>query len=105
MTPDLFQYPFRFDDLYARVLKDTRHWFAARMYLWLAERYQNVAWMHTLAAGAFLRAGEYETAIKYVRPLQPTVARLIVLARCYVRLGQVREATGYYKQARRILDD
>jgi tetratricopeptide (TPR) repeat protein len=104
------EYPFQFDNLLTAVtgLQQDAQWHkAAHVLDYMAEQYGNHDWMQTLRANALYRAGHLEEALTLVQQLnqqRPTVARLLIEARCHKQNHQFQQALHLYQQAESILD-
>jgi glycosyltransferase involved in cell wall biosynthesis len=104
------EYPFQFDNLLTAVtdLQQAGQWSkAAKALNYMAEHYGNHDWMQTLVANALYRAGQVEAALNLIHPLnrhRPTVARLLIEARCQKHNHQYQKALRLYQHAQNIVD-
>lgn len=101
--------PFQFDNLLqqAQLAEKDGNWTqAARMFEYIAESYQNVLWMKTLAARAFYRAGDHGKASelsKQVNRQRPTVDTLLLEAKVARERSDLNAAIGLLRRAEQIL--
>lgn len=104
------EYPFQFDNLLTAVtdLQQDGQWIRAeRVMEYMSEHYGNTDWMQTLRANALYWAGRIEEASLIAHQLnqvRPTVACLLIEARCNKKSGQFQKAAALFRRAQDILD-
>jgi glycosyltransferase involved in cell wall biosynthesis len=108
--PRVEEYPLQFDNLMTEVeeIEKKGDWaYAAKVFKYLWEHYDNELWMKTRCANALYYAGQYERAagiVGEVNSKRPTVSTLLIEARARCKKEDFCGAIDLLKKAEEILE-
>jgi tetratricopeptide (TPR) repeat protein len=100
--------PLRYDDmiLFGFELEEAGKWdVAARMFRHIASLFGNKSFVTVREANALYQFGDYRQALEVIESMeQPTVASMIIEARCWRKLDKPEKACIIYEKAETILE-